>query len=209
MAVVGNQRRTAGAVGTYIRAVPVGSGAIVGATIPGVMLSFDYLFWQHDPRPLIITCRYVGLYGANLPENLLAGFNLHYLPFGLIRMLIRGFTNDPQGTIRAGLRHQTTKLVYRTYKIKGISQARRIDWNSFMQRVAIMRQFTAAEREALIRSVELQLTQNPRDLTAINRLVADIVTQRTAAPPPPTPVQPPSTAAQPPAGGLPPPPAAV
>ena len=120
------------------------------------------------------------MYGANTAENLVCGFNMHYLPYPLIRAMIRAFTNDPSGAVRAGLKHVTVKRVYRSYKIKGVNNPRKIDWRAFMAKVSVMRQLTPGERQALIMSVEMQLANNPRDLQSINRLVADIVQRKTA-----------------------------
>ena len=129
---------------------------------------------------MILTSKYLPLYGGNFGENLIAGFNIHYLPFEIARQLIKVFTNNPQAAIKIGLQAGTTKLVYRNYKIKGIKSARKIDWRGFVSKISIMRQLKPAEREALIKTVEQQLASNPKDLFSINRSIAQMLEGRSS-----------------------------
>jgi hypothetical protein len=143
-------------------------------------MSFNYLFWRHDPRPLVLASKYVPKYGTNLRENLLAGFNIHYVPMHMIRAFIRSHVWQVAVTTQAALRHPILKKSYRTYKIGGIAQVRKIDYRTFIQNVESLNKLSPSERENLILSVEAQIAANPRDITSVNRLVARFLQQRQA-----------------------------
>lgn len=53
-----------------------------------------------------------------------------------------------------------------------------------MQKVSLARALTPDEREALIASVEMQLTKSPRDMASINRLVSEFIQVRSSRPVP-------------------------
>lgn len=140
-----------------------------------------------------MSSRYLPKYGPNVGENLIAGFNLHYLPLNLVRAFIKAQTFQSEMAVRAGLRHPVIKRAYRSYKIRGVSNARRIDWKSFLDKVSITRQLKPQEREQLIAMVEAQLVSNFRDMASINQLVSRFMAGRSQARPVPSvrPAQPP------------------
>lgn len=81
---------------------------------------------------------------------------------------------------QAALRHPILKKSYRTYKIGGITQARKIDYRTFIENVNSLNRLTPQERESLILSIEGQVAANPRDITSVNRLVARFLQERSA-----------------------------
>jgi hypothetical protein len=143
------------------------------------------MFWRHDPRPLVLASKYVPKYGANLRENLLAGFNIHYVPMHMVRAFIRAHVWQVAVATQAALRHPILKKSYRTYKVGGISQARRIDYRSFVENVNSLSKLSPEERESLILSIEGQIASNPRDITSVNRLVSRFLQQRSTPGPVP------------------------
>lgn len=158
----------------------VGLPGLTTRFMPGIIMSFSYLFWRHDPRPLVLASKYVPKYGANLRENLLAGFNIHYVPMHMVRAFIRAHVWQVAVATQAALRHPILKKSYRTYKIGGITQARKLDYRSFIENVDSLNKLSPAERENLILSIEAQIASNPRDITSVNRLVARFLQQRQA-----------------------------
>lgn len=163
----------------------IGLPGLTTQFMPGVILSFSYMFWRHDPRPLVLASKYVPKYGANLRENLLAGFNIHYVPMHMVRAFIRAHVWQVAVATQAALRHPILKKSYRTYKVGGISQARRIDYRSFVENVNSLSKLSPEERESLILSIEGQIASNPRDITSVNRLVSRFLQQRSTPGPVP------------------------
>jgi hypothetical protein len=133
----------------------------------------------------VISSRYIPKYGSNIRENLVSGFNLHYFPLNLVQAFIRAQTFQADIAVKAGLRHPVIKRCYRSYKVGGISMARRVDWKSFLERISITRQLKPQEREQLIALVEAQLSSNFKDLRSVNQIVQKFIASRSQALPVP------------------------
>jgi hypothetical protein len=118
-----------------------------------------------------------------LRRNLVAGFNLHYIPPHMYRAFIRAHVWQVENARLAALKDPILKKAYRTYKVGGISQPRRIDVKNFLNTVQSFTKLTPDERETLILTVESQIAADPRNMGAINKLIADFLQQRKAPAP--------------------------
>lgn len=124
---------------------------------PGFLFGCEYLFYKHDPRPLVLMTR---IY----QDNKVAGVNLHYLTFPYMRHLIKNYCG------KGNFSYQTIKSdrfivnAYRCYKRQGLRKVKSIDCNFLIAMLGQLRSFNPEEVEAMRKQVQKQLQEklNPK-----------------------------------------------
>jgi hypothetical protein len=126
----------------------------------GSMLQFSYLYWQHDPRPLIIVTDVK--YG-----NRIRGINIHYLSFNQIKKILqqgcgnkgfsyRSFATPTQATPQQKKANSFTNA-FRSYKWNGIRTIKQLDCDFIIRIMEMVRSFDPAEVEIIRKQVQEQL----------------------------------------------------
>jgi hypothetical protein len=134
----------------------------------GTLLQFIYLYWQHDPRPLVIVTDVI--YG-----QLIRGVNLHYLSFNDIRKILqqgcnnksfsyRMFAPPPNATPQQKNTYPVTRA-FRTYKWHGIRTIKQLDCDFILKIMAMVRSFNPAEVEIIRKQVQEQLRRQVNTTT--------------------------------------------
>lgn len=120
--------------------------------IAGSLVNFSYLFFKHDPNPLIISA-------GKSPLGYNYGVNLHYLPYTYIRNLILNSCGKPFSYANNVKNNLLIKRAFRCYKPVGIRLAKLLDCKyiiGLMQRVS---SFDPTNTEAMRKYVQEQLRQ--------------------------------------------------
>jgi len=133
----------------------------------GSLVHFNYMFWIHDPQPLIIV--------TDVFQQYVRGVNLHYLTFPYIKTLLQGpGGNQPMCDNRSfsyynirGDRYIVD--AFRTYKREGIRRLKSLDCSFILNVMASTRAIDPNEVEQIRAIVREQIRQRvqPRaeDLT--------------------------------------------
>lgn len=118
---------------------------------PGALITFQYVYWKHDPFPLVLS---TGLW----PSGKMAGINLHYLTFLYIRYMLNQFCgkNFVYKQISGNL---FVKNSFRCYKKDGIRNIRLMDAEFLITSLGQMRSFNPTEVAAMRQWVKEQLAR--------------------------------------------------
>jgi hypothetical protein len=148
----------------------------------GSLIHFNYLFYIHDPYPLVII--------TDIFPQYVRGVNLHYLTFPYIRRLLQP-NCDNQGFSYYNIKgDQYIVDAFRTYKRRGIRNLKSLDCAFILNVLASVRSFDPEEIENLRRIVQEQIQQRfqPRAERMTERYIPMMQGQQpgmAAAPPPP------------------------
>lgn len=118
--------------------------------VRGNLISFEYLAWKHDPKPLIIVAEII-------PGFRIRGINLHYLTFNYIKNLIQMGTNNPNfsyGNVRSD---KYITSAFRTYKWQGIRQVKKLDSQTLLRMIGAVRSFNPNEIEMMRQTIQNQI----------------------------------------------------
>jgi hypothetical protein len=117
----------------------------------GSLIYFNYLFYIHDPYPLVVI--------TDIFPQYIRGVNLHYLTFPYIRRLLQPHCDD-QGFSYYNIKgDQFIVNAFRTYKRSGIRTLKSLDCDFILNVLASVRSFDPAEIEGLRRIVQGQIRQ--------------------------------------------------
>lgn len=124
---------------------------------PGFLFGCEYLFFKHDPRPLVLMTR---IY----QDKRIAGVNLHYLTFPYMRHLIKTYCGKGTFSYQAIKQDRFIVNAYRSYKRQGLRLVKGIDCNFLIAMMGQLRSFNPEEIEAMRKQVQKQLQErfNPR-----------------------------------------------
>lgn len=124
---------------------------------PGFLFGCQYLFFKHDPRPLVLMTR---IY----QDKKIAGVNLHYLTFPYMRHLIKNYCGKGNFSYQAIKSDRFIVNAYRCYKRQGLKMVKGIDCNFLIAMLGQLRSFNPEEVEAMRKQVQKQLQEklNPR-----------------------------------------------
>lgn len=119
--------------------------------LKGQIASFDYLYWKHDAKPLIIC-------SSNYADGKVAGVNLHYLTFRYIKYLISQYCNKQfsYSLIKGNIFIANS---FRTYKKEGIRNVKIIDCQFLNSVLGIAKSLNPSEMEAVRQEIERQLRE--------------------------------------------------
>lgn len=117
---------------------------------PGALANFNYVFFKHDPYPLVLCSR---IY----TDGRVAGINLHYLTFKYIRYLIQQYCGK---AFSYPLIKNNTFIynAFRTYKRDGVRMVRLLDCEFLMTLLGTVRSFSPNEVRAIREEVQRQLS---------------------------------------------------
>jgi hypothetical protein len=116
---------------------------------PGSLITFQYLFWQHDPYPLVLCA---GIY----KDGRVAAVNTHYLTFKYIKYLIQQYCGKQFSySLIKGNRYIYN--AFRSYKRDGIRMAKLMDCEFLMTLLGTVRSFNPTEIEAIRQEIQRQL----------------------------------------------------
>lgn len=126
----------------------------------GSVLQFTYLYWQHDPRPLIIVTDV--RHGDRI-----RGINIHYLSFNQIKKILqqgcdnKGFSyqsfRSPPQALPQQKKANAFVNAFRSYKWNGIRTIKQLDCQFIIRIMEMVRSFDPAEVEIIRTQVQEQL----------------------------------------------------
>lgn len=115
----------------------------------GALTTFQYLFWKHDPYPLVLCS---GIY----QDGRVAGVNMHYLTFRYIKYLIQQYCGK-QFSYPLIKNNRYIYNAFRCYKRDGLRMAKLLDCNFLMTLLGVVRSYRPNEIEAIRQEVQRQL----------------------------------------------------
>lgn len=123
----------------------------------GSLISFGYLFYKHDPYPLIIVTDLI--FGQRI-----RGVNLNYLTFNAIKNLIQQHGENRGFAYSAVKGDRYLVDAFRTYKWQGIRQLKKLNSDFLLSVLGVARSYDPNEMEAIKDSVQEQIQQkvNPK-----------------------------------------------
>ena len=133
----------------------------------GSLIYFNYLFWQHDPYPLLIV---TGIF-----PNYISGINLHYLTFPYIKKILQPQVNMANCDNRNFSYNNIRNVPYivdafRLYKRSGIKSLKALDCAFILNVMASVRSMDPNEIETIRNQIRQQMrSRQPK---------ADEMTQR-------------------------------
>jgi hypothetical protein len=132
-------------------------GPSVKSFSPGFLFSCQYMFFKHDPNPLVLMTKVY-------PDQRIAGVNLHYLTFPYVRHLIREYCGKGTFSYQAIKGDRFIANAFRTYKRAGLRGVKAIDCQFLISILGQLRSFNPAEIEAMRKEVQRQLREriNPK-----------------------------------------------
>ena len=126
----------------------------------GSLVYFNYLFWVHDPYPLVII--------ADIYPQYIRGLNLHYLTFPYIKDILQPGCDNRSfsySNIRGGNTPYATTYVpkaFRTYKRSGIRALKTLDCAFILNVLASTRAIDPAEVDRIRQVIQQQIQQQMR-----------------------------------------------
>lgn len=137
---------------------------------PGAVAVFNYLYWKHDPYPLLLCS---GIYSSN---GNVAGINLHYLTFKYMRYLIQQYCSKAFSypLIKNNL---FIKNAFRTYKREGLRTIKMLDCGFLATVLGTVRSFKPEEVEKIRQEIQRQLRarMNPKVEEMMEEYVSSLV----------------------------------
>jgi hypothetical protein len=118
---------------------------------PGALLSFQYLYYKHDPNPLVLC-------GGTWLDGKVVGINLHYLTFRYIKYLTNQYCgrNFSYHYIKGDT---FVKNSFRSYKRDGLKNIQLLDCDFLNSVLGKVRSFNPKEIEAMRQYIKQQLQQ--------------------------------------------------
>lgn len=124
---------------------------------PGYLFSCEYMFYKHDPRPLVLMTRFYA-------DGKVGGLNLHYLTFPYMKHLIENYCGKGTFTWQQVKTDKFIANSYRCYKRNGLRLVKGIDCKFLVVILSQLRSFNPEEVEAMRKEVQKQLKEqlNPK-----------------------------------------------
>jgi len=127
----------------------------------GSVVSMFYQFAKHDPYPTVLVC-------GITPDNLLQGFNLHYMTFPVYRALLNRWAGNPMFNYYLMKNEGLIKQSFRSYKFTGIKRMKRVNWRAIVTFLSIIRNYSPQEIQLIKDAVDAQVaSRQPELLNAI------------------------------------------
>lgn len=153
--------KQANMAGHVYQATPANQyGPSVKTVAKGSLVYFNYLFWIHDPYPLVII--------SDIYPQYIRGLNLHYLTFPYIKHVLQpgcDNRNFSYSNIRGGnVPYETTHVpkAFRTYKRSGIRALKALDCSFILNVLASTRAIDPMEVDRIRQVVREQIQQQMR-----------------------------------------------
>jgi hypothetical protein len=118
----------------------------------GSLISFQYLFQKHDPKPFVLFIR-------TYMDGRLAGLNLHYLTFPYVKRLISQYCGNQSLSYQAIKGDEFLVNAYRTYKRTGLRRVQLVDCEFLKTILESLRVLDPEEIEAMRKEVNKQLKE--------------------------------------------------
>lgn len=115
----------------------------------GALVNFNYMYWKHDPYPLVIV--------TDVFQDRIRGVNLHYLTYRYMKGLLGNFCGKQDFSYRYIKHDKFIVNAFRTYKKQGIRQLKMLDCDVINSALMQVRSFNPKELEAIRQSIEKQL----------------------------------------------------
>lgn len=128
--------------------------------LKGVLASFQYSLFKHDPSPLIIVSDVFG--------DRIRGINLHYLTYRYMKSLLSNYCGKPDFSYRYIKFDKFVVNSFRTYKKIGIQNLNLLDCGIINTQLTKIRSFNPQELNVIRQEIEKQLHAQ------INPTAADI-----------------------------------
>ena len=118
-----------------------------GSVLSGTVISFFYSFFDHDPYPIIITT-------GSMPNERIGGLNLHYLTFPVFRALLNNWAGNSAFNYLIVKNQPIIKNAFRSYKINGIKNAKKVNYQAILEVMSINRNYSPQEMLAIQQAVD-------------------------------------------------------
>lgn len=122
----------------------------------GSLITCKYLYWKHDPNPLILV--------TDVTPEYIRGVNLHYLTFKYVRSLLQTYCGKLQFSYRFIMHDSYIVNSFRTYKKIGISNISVLDCGVINSQLNVRRSFNPQE----IKEIRKQIRANFQQQSNIN-----------------------------------------
>ena len=155
----------------------------------GSLVQFSYLYWAHDPRPLVIVTDVK--FG-----KVVRGINIHYLTFNHIKKILQQGCDNVGFSYKSFMGDQFMKDAFRSYKWAGVRQIKKLNCDFIQKVMELVRSFDPAEVEIIRKQVLEQLNRQVNiTATEAGQQSMEVSRQTPAQPIAPAPVAPVAPAA--------------
>ena len=130
----------------------------------GNLILFNYMFWKHDPYPLVIISPPPNQSLIVQGKGHLWGVNLHMLQFKDMQRLLKN-AKSPNFSYLSYVKGDTQlRKAYRSYKWAGIRQVKTLNVDFFLNVAGTIRSQDPAEVEIIRKNVQEQIDKqiNPK-----------------------------------------------
>jgi hypothetical protein len=137
------------ALAPYKRVAANQYGPSVRTINRGSLVQFHYLFWIHDPQPLVIV--------TDIFPNYIRGVNLHYLTFPYILKLLQPYCDQGGFSYYNIKADQYIVNAFRTYKRMGVKRPKALDCAFILNVLGSVRTIDPNEIETIRQLVQEQI----------------------------------------------------
>lgn len=125
--------------------------------VKGSLISFEYMFWRHDSKPLVVV-------SEAFADGKLWGINAHYLTFPYMRRLLAISSKNPSFSYSSISRDSYMRKAFRSYKWTGVANLMLLDQKPLTNIIGMARSFDPAEVQIIRRQVQEQMNRqiNPK-----------------------------------------------
>ncbi len=119
----------------------------------GSLISSQYMFWKHDPFPLILVT------DVNPPKapNSIRGINLHYLTFRYVKNLLSHYCDKSHFGYKFIMHDPYIVNAFRTYKRTGLRKIQMLDCEGISKELNVRRSFNPQELKEIKKQIRQQL----------------------------------------------------
>ncbi len=124
----------------------------------GLVLSFYYQYFKHDPYPVVLTTM------SQLSQGKVFGLNLHYLTFPIYRALLNQWAGNIAFNYYIIKQQPIIRQSFRSYKIEAIKNIKRINWQAIIQALSIIRNYSPQEMLDIQNMVDAQVASKQPEI---------------------------------------------
>ncbi len=141
----------------------------------GDLIGFRYLYWKHDPRPLVLVT-------SEYKDGRIAGVNLHNLTLWDMKNLVSQYCNKNTISYQTAIKgRRELAKGFRTYKPDGMKGLIALDCENFLGRLGVVREKkllspneVAKLRQQIQQQLKRQVNPRARDLTTYQQKTGPI-----------------------------------
>ena len=115
----------------------------------GTLISGQYMFWKHDPHPLVLV--------TDVFPDRIRGINLHYLTFRYVKNLLSHYCDKAHFGYKFIMHDHYIVNAFRTYKRAGLRKIQMLDCEGITKELNVRRSLNPQELKVIRKQIRQQL----------------------------------------------------